>query len=259
MEPDDLVNGLQTVALTKPDCLLFNPVADKAWLRGKVDDIPRYLFRITTPLSDGFTDGIWVKSKDARHGRADSRRDIFAVGDNTQAACMLYKHLRWQTKPQDPDNFTSWTSSLLFALQYIFYRHKHPKDRSNLKDILLCIIDTASFTKGTFLKDMDLLNAYGPFDSHLRNHQEVREKKHSNFYGSLYFGEYLSQGALKIEDRCQLVSSQAIIDQGLFKLQPELMMSMTVTKPSLANEVIRLREPFYVRDTPPQSLTKDEI
>lgn len=38
--------------------------------------------------------------------------------------------------------------------------------------------------------------------------------------GSFYFGEYLSQGALDIEDKCQLVSAEAIINQGLIKLQP---------------------------------------
>jgi hypothetical protein len=36
-----------------------------------------------------------------------------------------------------------------------------------------------------------------------------------------YFGEYLSQGALKIKDRCQIVPAQAIIDRGLYGLRHE--------------------------------------
>ncbi|KAL5330966.1 hypothetical protein ACEPPN_000493 [Leptodophora sp. 'Broadleaf-Isolate-01'] len=36
-----------------------------------------------------------------------------------------------------------------------------------------------------------------------------------------YFGEYLSQGALKIEDKCQIVSAQAMIDRGLYDLRRE--------------------------------------
>jgi hypothetical protein len=36
-----------------------------------------------------------------------------------------------------------------------------------------------------------------------------------------YFGEYLSQGALKIEDKYEIVSAQAMIDQGLYNLRHE--------------------------------------
>ena len=43
----------------------------------------------------------------------------------------------------------------------------------------------------------------------------------ATFAGSFYFGEYRSQDALRIENKCQIISAQAIIAQRLFLLQPE--------------------------------------
>lgn len=83
---------------------------------------------------------------------------------------------------------------------------------------------------------MDLIRTYSLFDTSLRNLEGLRTETH---VGSYYFGEYLSQGALKIEDKCQIVSAQEIIDQGLFSLHPEL------GKPGWANEVVLLCEGFY--------------
>lgn len=84
-------------------------------------------------------------------------------------ASMLNWHLRWSGKPEDPDNLVSWTSSLLFVLQYIFYRHTRWKDRSSLDKIYLCVIDTVSFPNGVFLRDIDLIYAYRSFDINLRD------------------------------------------------------------------------------------------
>ena len=74
----------------------------------------------------------------------------------------LNRHLCWWGKPTDPDNLVSWTSSLLFAFQYIFYRHNHSRDRSSLDGIDLCIVDTATFPDGGFLPDMDLIHRRKP-------------------------------------------------------------------------------------------------
>ena len=165
---------------------------------------------------------------------------------------MLNRHLPWRGKTTDSDNFVSWTSSLSFALQYIIYRHIESRDGSSLDSIYLCIIDTDSFPKGTFIRDIDLISAYSLFDS-------KRTRKHRDFAGSFYFGEYLSQGALKIEDKCELVSAQAIINQGLFKLQPGFSTSMVAKEPTWANEVIRLREIFNQNLEKRQPVTKEEL
>lgn len=237
---ENLASELQFLTLSGPE-LLFRPTGDKAWLRQKFDDIPRYLFRVFTPKSCGATDKSWTVSKDARNASPTSQVDILARVDNGQVARMLNRHLRWW---EGDDNLVSWTSSLLFALVYIFHLHANLRDGSSFSDIYLCIIDTTSFSKGVFLRDVDLIRAYGSFDADLRNFEVLRE--------SYYFGEYLSQGALKIEDKCGIVSASAIIDQGLFDLQPKLKEFAKwepTQKPPWAKPVIRLREELYQKTT----------
>ena len=118
---EGLVEELQALDLSEPEYLPFDPTGNKAWLREKFDEIPRYLFRVSTPKSDGTTDICWVKSKDARHDFAYRRVDVPASARHRHVASMLNRHLRWCGKSTESDNFVSWTSSLLFALQYIFY------------------------------------------------------------------------------------------------------------------------------------------
>jgi hypothetical protein len=91
----DLADELQTLSLSEPEYLLFNPTGDKSWLRERFDDIPRYLFRVFTPKSDGTTDRFWVKSQDAKYSRANSTVDILSMDDDHLAAKMLNKHLQW--------------------------------------------------------------------------------------------------------------------------------------------------------------------
>lgn len=79
------------------------------------------------------------------------------------------------------------------------------------------------------------------------------------FAGSFYFGEYRSQGALRIEDKCQIISAQAIIDQRLFLLQPEFKKPMEKREPTWANEVVRLREAFYQKKADRQQIMKEEL
>lgn len=152
----EIGDELQALTLSEPDHLLFNPPNNKSSLKEAFDNIPRYLFRVTTPKSDGTTNRTWVKSKNAKRGELNSSTDVFAR-DSTSVAEMLYRHLRW-CKGDNDDNFVSWTSSLLFALQYIFYRRT--LNSLDIQDIYLCIIDTLAFPRATFLKDMDLIDTY---------------------------------------------------------------------------------------------------
>ena len=115
MESENLADTFRSLRLSDLECLLFCPTGEKAWLREKFNDIPRYLFRVFTPKSCGTTDASWTKSMDARHGREDSTKDILARRDNRQVARMLNRHLRWLEGPDD--NLVSWTSSLLFLLR----------------------------------------------------------------------------------------------------------------------------------------------
>ncbi|KAI4191610.1 MAG: hypothetical protein LQ346_004710 [Caloplaca aetnensis] len=253
---------LQRLDLAEPEYLLFDPTGSRAWLKETFDGIPRYLFRVTTPKSDGTTDRFWVKSRNAVHERGNYNDDIFrwhhdsAWHHNRTISSMLNSHLQW--KPSDTDNFVSWTNSLLFAFQYIFFRCA--KDNLNMEDIFLCIIDTTSFPKGVFMKDLDLIQAYSAHDPSLARFGDLRSRKHAVLTGSFYFGEYLSQGALRVDENCSIVSAHDIIEQGLFRLQPEFEISYLAREPKWANEVIRLREPFYgeIAQVPPVTLEELE-
>lgn len=223
--------------------LLFDPAKDH---NERFDDVPRYLFRVSAPSSQGITDKSWVKSKDARDATADSSIDIFSRPDERLTADMIYRHLRgWE----GPDNLVSWTSSLLFALVYIFHlRAKKTSIRATFAKIYLCVVDTSRFPKGVFLRDLDLIRAFRAADQNLQSFENLRCRQRQGFSGYFYFGEYLSQGSLKIEGRCQIVSAQSIIDQGLCDIRSEFQEYADrepVPWPPLANTVVEMRESFY--------------
>ncbi len=98
---------MQALSLSNSGCLPFKPSGKKTWLQDTFKGTPRYLFRMTTPKSDGSTDEIWAKSKDASHGCTNHDLDIFSMGDDKQVASMLNRHLRWKGSQNDPDNLVS--------------------------------------------------------------------------------------------------------------------------------------------------------
>ncbi|KAL4739852.1 hypothetical protein BDV11DRAFT_214855 [Aspergillus similis] len=235
--------------------LLFNPLPDSGISSDALKNIPRYLFRIVSPRSDGETDAEWMRSDAAARNTVSSRADIFTdlnPQNRSVIACTLNRHLRWWVKDEFDDNFVSWTSSLLFALQYIYYRHQSKKDRSSLDDIRLY----------TFLCDLDLINAFcgdisGPSDKDLKNLKQLRTG------GTWYFGEYLSQGSLRIADRHQCIRATSLFQDGLlYRLQllfPNIHTPVD-GEPGWAKEVIRFREKIWPPAViMPSSLPIEEI
>lgn len=163
---------------------------------------------------------------------------------NENIAHVLYLHLRWWPDDSVEDNFVSWTSSLLFAIQYIYYRHLHTGlDGSSLADIKLYVVDTTKFPKGTFMCDMDLMKIFSEFDGELNDFQRLRQG------GKYYFGEYLSQGSLKIENKCHVIPAQVLFEQDrLRRLQPqfaELRRYPKSGKPGWANKVLDYRSAIW--------------
>lgn len=255
-----LANQVQDLNLAEAECLPFRPTEDMVRTLGKLDDIPRYLFRVFTPRSYGMTDRTWTKPIDAINAAADCKTDLFARVDKHKVAGMIYSHLKWLEG--DNDNLVSWTSSLLFALVYIFHLRANTRDRSTFDNIHLCIIDTTCFTDGVLIRDMDLIRAYRSFDSNLKDFEVLRSKKHRVWSGYFYFGEYLSQGALRIEGQCEIVSAHKIIDAGLYDLLPEFREFAQwerQERPPLANPVIQLRESFYARGAEQQGISEAGI
>ena len=208
---DDLVDGLTALGLSTSEELLFCPSGNKEWLSRTFHEIPRYLFRVYTLKSKGETTTSWARSMAAANAVSNSRIDIFDRDDKLVAR-MLRQHLRWREGPDD--NLVSWTSSLLFALVYIFHLHANSRDGSDFNEIFLCVIDTTKFATGTFLRDMELIKAYRSHDASLGDLEKIRLR-------GFYFGEYLSQGALKIQDKCKIVPASAMIEHGLLSLRPD--------------------------------------
>lgn len=198
--------------------------------------VPRYLFRLFTPCSDGSTDQEWVKSRDAVKGL--HRADIRLRHDVRDAATELQRHLRWNHDLNQRDNLVSWTSSLLVAGQYAIYRHKSSKDASRMDDINIMIVDTELLPPGSFLRDLDLIEQFLDHDAEL-------EKLYQWRTGRLYFGEFLSQGLLSVRGKCCVVSVQALIEHGLFKLQPELQTLLNASENTWANAVVQMRQKYH--------------
>lgn len=223
--------------------LLFNPRGDAGLTRDVLCNIPRYLFRIVSPLSGGETDGIWMRSEAASRNMSSSREDIF-FGLNFEKretiARTINVHLRWLLTDDFEGNFVSWSSSLLYVLQFIYYRHLNRRDKSSLEEIKLYVIDTEKFPPGTFIRDLDLINAFYKFDDHppTKNLRNFRRLRGTSGY---YFGEYLSQGSLKIEGKYQMISAKSLFDANrLRRLQPEFG-DIKKKEPEWAKEVRRLR------------------
>ncbi|KAL4974655.1 hypothetical protein BDW66DRAFT_139318 [Aspergillus desertorum] len=169
---------------------------------------PRYLYRLVAPQSAGTTNSSTVVPPIVE----GCTKDIFQL-PAPEAANLLLKHLLWQRGHETSCNLMSWTSSLLFALQYALYRHR--KDGDDLRNIHLIILDTTLFPAGTFIQDMEIMRAFQAADYRLQKFVEFRESEY-------YFGEYLTQGRLAIQNRCVCTSIQRMVDLGLFDLQPAL-------------------------------------
>ncbi|KAJ5395037.1 uncharacterized protein N7487_009340 [Penicillium crustosum] len=237
-----------------PNHLLFKPQAGSGLAPTALDEIPR-----------GTTNGMWVRSESAYQNRNFFTEDIFFNLDDekrTTIARTLNLHLRWWYQAKNPDKFVSWTSSLPFAIQYIYYRHLSPDDGSSLEDIKLYVIDTTQFPRGTFLRDLDLMNAFGQYDDRPSrcNLESFRNLRHKPSYD---FGEYLSQGSLNIEGKREIISATSLFEgDRLRRLQPHFRVfdgfPFKDGKPVWASEVIRLRYVIWhaadIRDLSPEEM-----
>ncbi|KAK7738322.1 hypothetical protein SLS53_006131 [Cytospora paraplurivora] len=115
----------------------------------------------------------------------------------------------------------SWSSSLLFVLQYGLYRHHNEKDGSAFSDIHLLVIDTRQLPPRTFVKDLEIIPIFAPFNGEWNQYKDlsrILNLRQSDYY----FGEYLSQGDLDLTGKAAQTSLQQLIDLGLFSLVPQM-------------------------------------
>lgn len=196
--------------------LFYSPASHPP--RCQFADVPRYLFRAFDYESSGRSDHHVVASAESISAISWRSRVDLLSRTAEEVTRMLYSHLNkscfWG---EDTDNLMSWSSSLLFVIQYAIWRcHRRRRDPTEIE---ICMIDTRKFPRGQFVRDMSLLRAY-------REAPEVDEEMRSFFnfrLGSPYFdnGEYLSQGVLHHTGRSSVVSLAQLIQAGLHDLYPQ--------------------------------------
>ncbi|ROV89584.1 hypothetical protein VMCG_09945 [Cytospora schulzeri] len=181
-------------------------------------NMPRYLFRVFDQGSSSKCDEDTVASQASASKSGGSRKDLLSL-DKFEATDMLFKHLKWYDfEAEAPDNLTSWTSSLLYAVQYAIYRcNNHGLDP---EDVRICVVDTTKFPRGQFAQDTHLINELRGYTSGVQEAgQFFKFRLNDERY---YNGEYLSQGLVPLTGRSCIVSLGRMELSGLYDLLPEL-------------------------------------
>lgn len=186
-------------------------------IRNSFDKIPRYLFRLHTHTSAGTTTVFDVASpaEDLAKAGKVKIKDLFQLPPG-EAAGVLDRHLKWDKAHEPTCNLMSWTSSLLFVIQYGLYRHRKDRDHPKLSEVFLLVLDTTGYPKGTFVRDLEAIGAFQEYSPDLQSRHRLRTSL------GYYFGEYLTQGRTGVEGKCKQISIQRMIDLGLFELCPNL-------------------------------------
>ncbi|KAK4893547.1 hypothetical protein LTR49_028481, partial [Elasticomyces elasticus] len=192
---------------------LFWPLADK--VLGDLPKTPRYIFRTFDSASSGKSDGDMVASSASIHMPRISRVDLLSL-EPDESCKRLCDHLQKKCfgNANFDDNLMSWSSSLLFVLQYAIWRCN--VRRCSPAEVSVCVVDTTKFPHGQFARDMWSLEKY---DAASNESADLRKLLHlRKEYDN---GEYLSQGALNHKDRSSIVTLEKLIRSGLHDLHPE--------------------------------------
>ena len=213
--------------------ICFNPEVNPLFqnLNFDLDESPPYLFRTFDSRSTGYTDDNVVISPAAVFRLPHHNQDIFSL-EPEFAVALIEKHLdpwRGKNKPPEPglnpDNLMSWTTSLLYAIQYAYYRRRVYGCKED--QIKIIAVKTSLFPPRTFIRASALLEAHFRLVK-----QEARQNTMSpHLLRYIFtFGEFLSQGTLvhshhygDLNYPTSYVISLAMLRQdGLPMLYPEL-------------------------------------
>lgn len=220
-------------------------------------DSPRYLFRTFDQNSLGRTDQDAAASSRATFQNAPNSRDFCSL-DKAVAAKMLSNHLN-PPRPTSSleyssvgysDNLTSWTSSLLYAIQYAIYRCR--RFALTPSDVQICAVDVSKFPKGQFVRDSELIRLVesAATGERSRGFFNFRLKKHD-----YYNGEHLSQGLVYLRGRSFIFSLQCLEQSGLHELYPEL--ADQGDKNEWTNRVLALRRSWA--NEAPQPISDSDV
>lgn len=199
---------------------LFQPPENFAlnhFVKRPPEHMPRYLFRVWDDNSKGGNTEDVIASVLSQHDEANRHTiDVFSR-DHQEASEMLHHHLdKGLSNTQQTNNLVSWSSSLIFVIQYANWRFCNPWfDQPG--EIHICAVDTSKFPRGQFARDKWLLNWFSNAklsdeETNFRN-LRLNRTEYDN-------GEYLSQGKLHIKGRSCTLSVQGLTNAGLWDLYP---------------------------------------
>ncbi|KAF5534699.1 hypothetical protein FMEXI_11212 [Fusarium mexicanum] len=179
--------------------------------------MPLYLFRTYDKHSMGLNTDKAIASLLSQRDEASRHKvDILAM-DRQEASERLHHHLeKGLFSTFETRNVVSWSSSLIFVIQYANYRFCNPKFGPP-GEIHICALDTSKFPHGQFARDKWLLNW---FSSAKFSDDEISFRNLRLNISDYNNGEYLSQGKLHIEGRSCTLSVQGLANAGLWDLYP---------------------------------------
>lgn len=154
-------------------------------------EVPRYLFRAFDDSSSGRSDKNAVASSVSIYHEDLSRIDLLSWSLHDRGA-KLGAHLGKECfgTADRADNLMSWSSSMLFVLQYAIWRSTI--GRMSPADIYIGVVDTTKFPRGQFARDLWVLQQCRSDQNELPSIEDAIRFRTIGFDN----GEYLSQGLL---------------------------------------------------------------
>ncbi|KAF4487805.1 hypothetical protein FAGAP_11341 [Fusarium agapanthi] len=241
------------------DPTLFEP--KRNFIFGESNNKPpermaRYLFRTYDKHSMGLNTDKVIASVLSVRGEASRYKVDMLSMDRQEASEMLHHHLhKGRFSTLETRNIVSWSSSLIFVIQYANYRFCNP-EIGPPGDIHICALDTSKFPRGQFARDKWLLNW---FSSARLSDDEISFRNLRLNISDYNNGEYLSQGKLHIEGRSCTLSVQGLANAGLWDLYPAF--NVDDAEPT---DPVRKKWPKYVKYLrhkwlAPRKTTKTEV
>lgn len=180
-------------------------------------DTPRYLFRAFDSASFGRNDDIVIASAASVFPELEVDHISILSLPQEEGSKRLGKHL-WNkdSDPCNPTNLVSWSSSLLFVVQYAIWRSE--QRGWDPEAVHICAIDTSEFPRGQFARDMWLIHeCHDTSETEDALGELIQLRKRRGYYN----GEHLSQGAVHHKGRSCVITLKDLIDAGLHKLYPD--------------------------------------
>ncbi|KAK0714058.1 hypothetical protein B0T26DRAFT_742492 [Lasiosphaeria miniovina] len=137
---------------------LFYPATSR-FPKLRLADVPRCLFGAFDPASSGRNDDyVFASSESVSAESWRSKVDLLSRVEE-EATGRLHRHL---TKScfgagNGDDNLVSWSSSLIFVIQYAIWRCCNRCCANS--EVKICAVDTTMFPQGQFVRDITLIRA----------------------------------------------------------------------------------------------------